>query len=159
MQTRTAPINTHTDAIVTTDSTDPELASIGRALKAAAVFVALTGLLFSAGAMTSTDFGVRFLLDIVFFRVGDGPDALEESHRLVNAVLGGVMVGWGAMIWLLVDRFLARSPGDVKRVLVIGLATWFVVDCAGSIASGGWLNAILNIGFVAPFIRPLRKLP
>ncbi len=158
MQTRIDPINSYDEPTVTAGSTESELASIGRALKAAAVFVALTGLLFSAGAMTSTDFGVRFLLDIVFFRVGEGPAALEESHRLVNAVLGGVMVGWGAMIWLLVDRFLARSPGDVKRVLVIGLATWFVVDSAGSIASGGWLNAILNVGFVAPFILPLHRI-
>ena len=119
----------------------------------------LTGLLFSGGAVAFSDFGVRFLLDLVFFRIGEGPEALEESHRLVNAILGGAMVGWGAMIWLLVDRFLVQAPRDIKRILLVGLGTWFVVDSAGSIASGGWLNAVLNVGFLAVFLLPLIKIP
>lgn len=136
-----------------------EYAGVERGLKLAALIMVATGVLFSLASITQTDLGVRFLLDVVFFRVGEGPEALEESHRLVNAILGGVMIGWGAMIWLLVDRFLVQAPLDVKRILVVGLATWFVVDSAGSIASGGWLNAVLNVGFLAVFLVPLMKIP
>lgn len=153
MQTQSASISTEPTAAVAAD-----VAGAERGLKAAAIFTVATGLLFSSASLAETDFGVRFLLDVVFFRLGEGPDSLEASHRLVNAILGGVMVGWGVMIWLLVDRFLVRAPQDVKRVLIVGLATWFVVDSAGSIASGGWLNAVLNIGFLGVFLVPLRKL-
>ena len=100
MQTQNAPISVHSDMSGTPDTSDAELANAERGLKGAAIFMMLTGLLFSGGAVAFSDFGVRFLLDLVFFRIGEGPEALEESHRLVNAILGGAMVGWGAMIWL-----------------------------------------------------------
>lgn len=134
------------------------LASAERGLKAAAVITSAFGLLFAVGSTGATDWPVRLFTDIGFLRVGDGSASLSDSHHLVDAIMGGVMFGWGVMIWLLVDRFLRRSPGDVRHVITVALTSWFVVDSAGSIASGAWFNAVMNVGFAALFVLPLRKL-
>ena len=135
------------------------LRSAERGLKAAAIMTIATGLFFAVASTAPTDAAVRQLLDLVFFRLGDGPAELSDSHHLVNAILGGVMVGWGVMIWLLVDRLLPVAPRELKHILLVGLVAWFVVDSTGSIASGGWPNAVLNVGFLGVFLVPLRRLP
>ena len=135
------------------------LESAQRGLKVAAVVTVATGLFFAVASTAATDGAVRQLLDVVFFRLGDGPAELSDSHHLVNAILGGVMVGWGVMIWLLVDQLVPVAPQQLKRILSVGLLCWFVVDSTGSIASGGWPNAVLNVGFLGMFLVPLRKLP
>ncbi|MEM7091838.1 MAG: hypothetical protein AAF567_02450 [Actinomycetota bacterium] len=149
---------TPTDPSVRTDVDTPDLAGAERGLKFAAAFTVVSGLFFAVASTATTDDGVRLLLDIVFFRPGDGPDALMEGHHLANAILGGVMAGWGVMVWLLADRFVRSHPADVKHIVGVGILVWFVVDSAGSIASGGWLNAVVNVGYAALFVLPLRKL-
>ena len=136
-----------------------DLRTAERGLKFAAVVTVVTGLFFAVASTAPTDAAVRQLLDVVFFRFGDGPAELSDSHHLVNAILGGVMVGWGVTVWLVVDRLLALAPREVGRILLVGLAAWFVVDSTGSVASGGWLNAVpLNVAFFAVFLVPLRRL-
>ncbi len=147
----------------TTDQRPPieedVLASAEWGLKFAAVVTVVTGLFFAVASTGPTDAVLRQLLDLVFFRLGDGPAELEDSHHLVNAILGGVMVGWGVSMWLIVDRLLRLAPREVGRLLFVGLISWFVVDSTGSVASGGWLNAVpLNVGFLAMFLVPLRHL-
>ncbi|MEM9464362.1 MAG: hypothetical protein AAGA90_03265 [Actinomycetota bacterium] len=134
------------------------IASAERGLKVAAVMTVLTGLFFASASTGPTDVAARQLLDLIFFRLGDGPAELRDSHHLVNAVLGGVMVGWGVTVWLVADRLLALAPREVGRIVLVGLIAWFVVDSTGSIASGGWLNAVLNVGFLGVFLVPLRHL-
>ncbi|MEM9204026.1 MAG: hypothetical protein AAGC53_20490 [Actinomycetota bacterium] len=138
---------------------DDSIVAAQRGLKLAAATMVITGIFFAIASTATTDAGVRTLLDFVFFRLGDGPSELSDSHHLVNAILGGVMVGWGVMIWYLADRLLPLAPREVARLLFVGLVVWFVVDSAGSIASGGWLNAVpLNVGFLGLFLVPLRHL-
>ena len=151
-------ISTASDPTIGDDLAPATAVSVERGLKFAAGVTVVTGLFFAVASTASTDGAVRQLLDLVFFRLGDGPDRLADSHHLGNAILGGVMVGWGVMVWLLTDRFLRRAPRDVKQILMVGLTCWFVVDSAGSIASGGWPNALLNVGFFGLFLVPLRKI-
>lgn len=134
------------------------LASVERQVKIAALLTAGFGLLFAVGSHDATDGPVRFLADLLFLRLGDGPGELTNTNHLADAILGGVMAGWGAMMWLLADRLLTRMPSEVKSILTISLLVWFPIDSLGSIASGAWLNAISNIAFAAMFLVPLRRL-
>lgn len=135
-----------------------DVAKAERGLKGAALFSVISGLFFASASTGPTDGLMRLFLDSIFWRIGDGPAVLSDSHHLVDAITGGVMVGWGAMTWLVVDRFISASPGDVKQIVGVAIAAWFVVDSAGSIASGGWLNAVFNVAYAALFLLPLRKL-
>ena len=68
---------------------------------------------------------------------------------------GGVMVGWGVMMWILVTRLMPREPALARLILIEGTLAWFVVDCLGSFASGGYLNIPLNIALTPNYeVRP-----
>lgn len=151
--------NTTTKTATRDNSPVPsDLLGAERGLKGAAIFTVISGLFFASASTSATDRLMRLFLDIVFLRVGDGPAQLTDSHHLVDAIMGGVMVGWGVMTWLLVDRFLQVSAADVKFIVQMAVVAWFVIDSAGSIASGGWINVVLNVAYAALFLLPLRKL-
>ncbi|MBX9605728.1 MAG: hypothetical protein K2Y51_05865 [Gammaproteobacteria bacterium] len=93
------------------------------------------------------------------------PDRLDgfgaEAARyiaLVHAVLGGVMVGWGCLLYLVTTRALSRGEPSAWSWVTLSLLAWFVPDTAYSLLSGYWQNAVLNVSFLALFAVPLWKL-
>ena len=88
-----------------------------------------------------------------------GDDAVRTDYtHLFSAIQGGVMAGLGVMVWLVVDQFLGIDPAGVKKVIGITATVWFVLDSAGSVAAGAWLNVIFNLGFLALALVPLRNI-
>lgn len=74
---------------------------------------------------------------------------------LVHAVLGAVLVGWGAALFCLVlGPFRRRSP-EGWRTMAVSLAAWFIPDTAYSWGSGFWPNAVLNLLVALLFVLPL----
>lgn len=94
----------------------------------------------------------------MFWRLDDGVDKLTDTNHLADAILGGVMAGWAVMMWLLADRMLAKAPKETKSIIVVSLLVWFVIDSAGSVVSGAWLNVLANAGFLGLYLLPLRKI-
>jgi len=74
---------------------------------------------------------------------------------LTHAVIGGVMVGWGAALLYVTRALFAKGHGEGWYVIALSVAAWFVPDTAYSIISGFWQNAVLNTGFLALFALPL----
>jgi hypothetical protein len=64
------------------------------------------------------------------------------------------------MIWGLATRVYDAAPDAVRRTVLTGLLAWFVLDSAGSIASGNASNALFNVLVlllaVGPLWRPAR---
>ena len=81
---------------------------------------------------------------------------------LVHAVIGGVMVGWGAALFLVTRTLLARGVRAGWNLIALSVAAWFVPDTAYSLLSGFWQNALLNAVFLTLFALPLwatRRVP
>lgn len=78
--------------------------------------------------------------------------------KLVTAVLGAVMFGWGVTLMFLALGPLRRGSKDAWRMFVVSLAAWFLPDTAYSLLSGFWQNAVLNAGFALMFAIPLAAL-
>lgn len=76
---------------------------------------------------------------------------------LSHAVLGSIMVGWGASLFM-ITRMLARGERSAWPLLVISLAAWFIPDTAYSLISGYWQNAVLNVTAATLFAIPLSAL-
>ncbi len=74
---------------------------------------------------------------------------------LVHAVLGGVMVGWGSILFFVVKDFLQTKHPRAWNLITTSLLVWFIPDTAYSLLSGYWQNAILNAGFLTLFAIPL----
>jgi hypothetical protein len=77
---------------------------------------------------------------------------------LAHAVMGALMIGWGAALWLITRELLARGSRLGWRLIAGSLAAWFVPDTAYSLLSGYWQNAVLNAVFLTLFAIPLAAI-
>jgi hypothetical protein len=126
-------------------------------LKMASALVVIAGLVYALAAWPPTAGLAALLNDLAIWPL-DGKQSLADPEaRLVAGVLGGVMMGWGTMLWLLIDRLYPRDPTTVRTVILIGLAVWFVIDSVASFVAGAPLNTVLNIVFLALFAIPLLR--
>ncbi len=113
------------------------------------------GLLIAAASIPAAAAPVEMLADLIFFPVDRAQDVGAPETRLMGAIGGGVMTGWGIMIWMLVTELYPREPALTKRLIVTSVVAWFVVDSTGSVMSGAPLNALFNVSFLAIFCIPL----
>lgn len=125
-----------------------------RWLKLMSLFVILLGLLVAFGAHPATALPATWLSDIVFWPF-DGAQTLEApAARVLAAISGGVMAGWGAMMWLVLDRLMPADPALARLLIIEAILVWFVVDSAGSFAAGATVNVLLNTMLMLAFVIP-----
>ncbi len=129
-------------------------------LKVTAVVVGSFGPVFFLGTMEATQEPARWSLDLLSWPI-DGATTFEHPDtRFLSALTGGFLLGWGIMIWCLSARVYDAAPDAVRRSVLLGLLSWFILDSAGSIASGNVSNALFNIVVlliaVGPLWRPAR---
>ena len=122
-------------------------------LKAASLITVATGLVSVLASSPSTQGLWLFLLDLLTWPVDGQPSGFQNEAFILNAVLGGVMIGWGTLMFLL-SKELHTSVHLVKP-MKIALLFWFVSDSAGSLAAGVPGNVVLNITFITMFMIPI----
>ena len=128
-----------------------------RLLQGAAVTVMVSGVIVAGSAYPATAGVTRFLVDLIFWPI-DGQQSLDAPEtRLLGAVCGGVMAGWGLMLWLVAARLYPREPALARSIILGSVAVWFVTDSTGSVMAGAPLNAVFNVGFLLAFWLPLRR--
>ncbi len=131
-----------------------ELATQQKWLKAGAGLVIASGLLVVLGSHPVAGWPLRMLGDMILWPL-DGAQTLAASEtRLLAAIAGGVLVGWGWALWLLAGEGMERAPDLARRIIVGSTLAWFVVDSAGSLVAGAPLNAALNLVYLELLVGP-----
>ncbi len=74
---------------------------------------------------------------------------------LAHGVLGAVMVGWGAVLLIVLIGPFRRGTREGWLIVAVSVAAWFVPDTALSLATGFWQNAVLNVVVAVLFAVPL----
>ncbi len=84
------------------------------------------------------------------------PDRAEitQSVRMYAAVMGAVVVGFGAMLGR-VAASIERGPIAIGAALRDAVLLWFVVDTSASLLHGSWQNALFNAGSLALGLGPI----
>lgn len=130
-------------------------------LKITAVIVGSFGSVFFLGTMLVTSEPARWTLDFLSWPLDGVQTYVSPETRFLSALTGGFLLGWGVMIWFLSAWVYDSAPEAVRKSVLTGLLAWFVLDSAGSIASGTSSNAIFNILVlllaVGPLWRPARE--
>lgn len=134
-----------------------KLPAAGTALKATAAIVTGFGVIVALAALPATAGMANFLADLVFWPLDGAPRIDTPASRLLAAIAGGVLVGWGVTLWLVTAYVLPSDVSVASSIIRVGVLTWFVVDSLGSIAAGAPLNAALNISFLVLFLWPLAR--
>ena len=122
-----------------------------------AEFTVLFGLLMVlAPGLTQQAFGLLIFQNSEQFAAFD-PQATAYIE-LAHAVMGSVLVGWGALIFMLVRKLNIGDAKQTCRMITISVLLWYVPDTAFSLYSGFWQNAVLNTGFAVLYAVPLLAL-
>ena len=96
----------------------------------------------------------RWTLGLLSYPI-DGRESMNDTTaRLLSAVLGGFLLGYGVTIWKL-SAVYSKAPELIRKTVVTGLCAWFVLDSSGSIAGGHAFNALWNIPILLAFVGPL----
>ena len=93
--------------------------------------------------------------------VAGAPLLSSPDTRHLSALAGDFLVGWCVMLWCLSFWVYDFAPEDQRRSALGDFLCWFIVDSAGSIASGNASNAVISIAVlllaVGLLCRPARE--
>lgn len=130
-------------------------------LKVTALIIGSFGPVFFLGTMPSTLEPARLTLDVLSWPLDGATTFASPDTRFLSALTGGFLFGWGVTTWCLSEWVYDAAPEGVRRAVLTGLLAWFILDSAGSIASGNASNAAINVLVlllaIGPLWRPARS--
>jgi hypothetical protein len=128
-------------------------------LKITAIVVGALGPVFFLGTMPATSGPARWTLDFLSWPINGYQDYLSPTTRFLSDLTGGFLLGWGVMIWCLSIFVYDKAPEFVRKSVLMGMLSWFVVDSAGSIPSGNTSNVFFNMIVILIAVGPCGDLP
>lgn len=132
-------------------------------LKVTAIVVGSFGPIFFLGTMPETMEPARWSLDLLSWPLDNATTYESPDTRFLSALTGGFLLGWGVTIWCLSIWVYDAAPEGVRKCVVTGALAWFVLDSAGSAASGNASNVLFNcivlLVAVGPLWRPALTSP
>ena len=120
-----------------------------------AIVVGSFGPVFFLGTMPATDSLAHWTLDLLSWPLDGAPAYDADATHFLSALTGGFLLGWGVMIWELRRKLYDIAPETVRQIVLTSLLSWFVLDSAGSIASGNASNAVFNVAVLLLAVGPL----
>ncbi|MEM9267983.1 MAG: hypothetical protein AAGA78_03475 [Pseudomonadota bacterium] len=124
-------------------------------LKVSAIVIGIFGPVLTLGTIPATNELARMGLDILTWPIDGFPDYQSEEIRFLSALAGGFLIGWAVTVWTLSTLVYDHAPEAVRKAVLYGACTWFVVDSFGSITSGHWPNAFWNILVLLLVVGPM----
>lgn len=124
-------------------------------LKFGSALTVFFGILVAAAATPIGAAPTQYLADLIFFPIDGAQDLTAPETRLISAIGGGVMAGWGVLLWMLSTRVFPTDQALAAKLIITSIVTWFVIDSTGSILAGAPLNAAINVSFLLIFCVPL----
>lgn len=124
-------------------------------MKVTALVVGSFGPVFFLGTMAPTLEPARLTLDILSWPLDGATTYASPDTRFLSALTGGFLMGWGVTIWHLSSSVYDAAPEGVRRTVLAGVLAWFLLDSAGSIASGNPSNALFNVAVLLLAVGPL----
>lgn len=126
------------------------------ALKVLAVLLLIgPGLLMVTAPVTGLGSWVEAFLDLAHQPWDGGQSIAEGGAPLLNAILGGILVGFGVMIWQVAGKLLQVNEPLGRSIILTALLCWFVTDSLGSVLAGAWFNAVINLAILISLLIPL----
>lgn len=113
------------------------------------------GLLTALAALPQLAAPTVLLADILIWPVDGAETGRLPEARLLYAIAGGVLTGWGWIIWRLAGEAMDRQPDLVRAIIRTSILLWFAVDGTGSVLAGAPLNVLANGVFLALFLVPM----
>jgi hypothetical protein len=124
-------------------------------LKISAIVVGSFGPIFFLGSMPETMEPARWTLDLLSWPLDGATSYASADTQFLSALTGGFLLGWGLTIWCLSIWVYDAAPEGVRKSVVTGAVAWFLLDSAGSAASGNASNVLFNTLILMIVVGPL----
>lgn len=124
-------------------------------LKVTAIVIAAFGPIFFLGSMEPTIEPARWTLDFLSWPLDGTTTYASADTRFLSALTGGFLLGWGVTVWCLSTWVYDAAPEGVRKSVLLGALAWFLLDSAGSAASGSVSNVGFNLVFLLVAVGPL----
>lgn len=126
-------------------------------LRIGAMLIFGFGLLTVIAAVPPLDQPILWLVDLAVLPDLVAISAGEPLTRLLFAVIGGIVIGWAALVWGLSGAPYRAAPAEIRRVVVMSYGVWFAVDSLFSVLAGAAMNVIGNFAFLLLLVIPLLR--
>jgi len=113
------------------------------------------GLLMVTAPVTGLGGLTEMFLDLAHQPYEGAQPITGKSAHLLNAILGGILVGFGVMIWVVAEHVLRKDFVLGRRLILIPLLCWFITDSLGSVFAGAWFNVVINAAILGLFLTGL----
>lgn len=127
-------------------------------LKAACLGTIATGFVSVAASHPAGAALWSLLFDLLQWPLDGQQGSFSSEARVLNAVCGGMLAGWGSLMYWLASGPIARGDQEARRAFAASVLVWFVIDSAGSLAAGWPGNVVLNVVFLVALLVPLTTL-
>jgi hypothetical protein len=124
-------------------------------LKAASAVYIGFGIVTALAALPITEAPTLIFAKLIFWKFDESVSLAAPATRLLCAVGGGMLTGWGVMLWLVSTQLYPRDPDHARKIILTSVCSWFAVDSIASVLAGAPLNPFFNLIFLLMFIFPL----
>ena len=124
-------------------------------LKLMASGIVLYALFFFLGTLKQTASITEVVMDISSWPMDGLQNLAANSTVFLSALLGGILFGWGVLIWILSGTIYDKAPEEIRKAVLFSAISWFVVDSVGSVLSGNAYNAFANTILLLVLVGPL----
>jgi hypothetical protein len=124
-------------------------------LKITSVVIGSFGPVFFLGAVPGCAEPARWTLDFLSWPLDGMQNYDAATTRFLSALTGGFLFGWGVCVWMLQKFAYPIAPEAIRKSVVIGVLSWFVLDSSGSALSGNLSNVWFNIAVLLLAVGPL----
>ena len=128
-------------------------------MKATCLIAIIFGLASAAASHPDTELPWRLLMDVLRWPTDGATSTFSTEARILNAVCGGMLAGWGVLLYWMAAGPVARGDRQARQAYVLSACVWFVIDSSASLAAGWPGNAAMNVLFLAGLIGPLAVMP
>ena len=97
----------------------------------------------------------RILLDILDWPFGDAALVFDRSEMWLSSIGAGLVVAISIMLLGIVAPAVKNSDRKIVRVTIWAFIAWYIVDGAGSAASGVLSNIFFNTILLVLILIPL----
>jgi hypothetical protein len=128
-------------------------------MKATCGVAIILGLVSAAASHPATEAPWLLLMDILRWPTDATASTFGTEARVLNAVCGGMLAGWGVLLYWMAAGPVARGDRQARQAYVLSAGVWFVIDSSASLAAGWPGNAAMNVMFLAGLLGPLAAMP
>lgn len=113
--------------------------------------IGMFGVVLAGGAFEATSGPVRLVLAMLR---GPSEALFDAPLRFSLALLGAVSIGWAVTLYFVIGAAItmADRARPLWNAISAGVAIWFVIDSALSIATGFGLNAVSNLALATMYV-------